>query len=80
MDLDLKFRTKLKYVEELGRTVGQVLINKDPVSLDCGCQGCMSCETQPGRCMRKNAIYRMTCLTCLEEQMTSVYIGETSRT
>ena len=36
MDLDLKFRTKLKYVEELGRTVGQVLINKDPVSLDCG--------------------------------------------
>ena len=57
METALKFKSKFKYVEELGRTVGQVLVNKDPEPMECGRQGCMPCDNQPGKCMRKNAIY-----------------------
>ena len=39
VEQSLGFKTKFKYVERLVRTLGQQLIKKDPVTVDCGRQG-----------------------------------------
>ena len=76
----LGYKTKFKHIERMGRTLGQLLVQKDPVAMDCGRQGCMACRTKEGKCLRQGCIYRMTCLHCLEVDKQSVYIGETART
>ena len=39
----------------------------------------MLCETKPGSCMRKGAVYRITCKICQRNGKSVVYVGETAR-
>ena len=81
MEQRLDFKAKFRYVEELGTTIGQELVRKDPEATECGRPSCMPCRTAPGRCMRQGCIYKMTCLLCKEQgEKISLYIGESART
>ena len=43
VEQSLGFKTRFNYIERLGRTLGQLLVQKDPIAMDCGRQGCMAC-------------------------------------
>ena len=37
----LGYRTRYKYIEELGSTIAQEVVRKDPTQVHCGRQDCM---------------------------------------
>ena len=76
----LKFSGRIKVVETVGPTVGDRLVNKDPWGKDCGRPQCMMCKTSPGKCTKKNIVYKYTCDLCKEQGKIGAYIGESSRT
>ena len=48
LEESLKFQTRYKYIEEMGRSVREMLVQKDPDPQECGRPGCMLCESKPG--------------------------------
>ena len=80
MDANMKFSMKCKYVETRGVTLQAMLFKTDPWCLPCG-RNCKMCESMPGKCTKKNAIYRYDCKICEEEDgRPTSYIGQTART
>ena len=63
MEEKLGYKTRVKYQEELGRTVSQILVKKDPSPEVCGRKDCFSCRWKPGYCQRPGPIYNMMCQT-----------------
>ena len=80
MESKLDFENNVKYSEELGRTVADMLVRKDPEPIDCGRQNCFTCRSEAGKCQRQNLIYEITCITCQRSEKVSIYVGETART
>ena len=80
-EANLGYKTRFRFVEELGRSLQQILVKKNPDPQECGRENCLPRKYKPGDCMRQNALYRLDCQLCkTEEQKTSVYVGETART
>ena len=66
----------VRFVEQSGPTVGQLLFNKTPWKGDsCQREACKPCKTQTGSCRKVNVTYRITCMTCSREGIKSTYIG-----
>ena len=80
MEKNIGFKSNVRYVEELGTSVVDLLCKKDPKPQHCGCQGCMNCTTKPGQCTRRNVVYRITCGMCKNQGKTTYYFGESART
>ena len=76
-ELALGYLTRVKFVEEMGRSIREQLVRADPDPQECGREGCFPCGTsKPGQCMRQGVMYRIDCQKCKEEGKTSVYFGE----
>ena len=67
-------------MEEMGRSVRELEVRKDPDPQICGHQNGFPCMTRAGACQRKGVVYRVTCQTCLKEGTIVYYIGESSHT
>ena len=80
MEEGLGFRTRRKYVEMQGRTVGESLIRKDPNPVECGRRECFCCRSAPGACSRQGAVYMITCTKCKATGVDTAYYGESART
>ena len=78
MEANLGFKRRVKFAEELGQTVGQMLIRRDPDPQECG-RRCFPCMTKPGVCQRQGVVYKISCNTCRDMGKTSVYVGESGR-
>ena len=79
LEESLKFRTRFKFIEEMGRSVREMVVQKDPDPQACGRLNCMLCRSKPGSCLRKGVVYKITCMTCMKEEKPVVYVGETAR-
>ena len=75
----MKLTDRIRYVEKTGASLANRLTRKDPWKTGCGRAECMTCDQTPGACMKKNTIYMIECMTCMEEGNKTQYIGETSR-
>ena len=80
MEEGLGLKDRVKYVEEGGTKMIDILGTKDPGKPPCGREECTMCQEDPGRCMSKGVVYSYTCLHCKEEEKTTQYIGESART
>ena len=81
MEQNLGLKSRIKFVERVGKCLGSLLIKKDPWTGVCGCESCMPCMTGGGgRCMRKGVVYSIMCKLCEAKGMKSVYFGESART
>ena len=61
-----------------------VLCKSDPwAGARCGREGCFPCssagEGKGGKCYTENILYKLTCMECKAVDVTSTYIGESSR-
>ena len=66
--------SRVKYVEEMGRAVSDLLVRKDPWAKDgCGRDSCLPCRTDKGKCMHQGALYAINCVKCKAEGVTSTY-------
>ena len=79
MEDDLGLTDRIRYVEQLGPTIGDVLITSDPWKNECG-RNCILCKTKPGDCCKKGVVYEIICQTCEKQGIKSSYYGETART
>ena len=79
MEQNLGFKTRFKYIEQMGLSIREMVVKKDPDAQECGRSECMVCLTKPGVCMRKGGIYKITCMTCKGQGKSVVYVGETGR-
>ena len=58
----------------------QILYHKQLWSKElCGRNNCLPWLTKPGSCRRSGVTYRVTCLTCKDNQVKTTYIGESHR-
>ena len=80
IEMGLRNLTRFKYVEEMGRTIREMVVRKDPDPKHCGRSNCFTCKEKPGACMRAGIVYRITCMTCKQGGQDTVYIGESART
>ena len=72
---------RIRYVEQRGATVGELLGTGDPWAGHCAREKCFPCNTvQTGKCMIQGGIYKITCHKCLEAGVKMQYIGESART
>ena len=76
----LGYRTRFKYVEEMGHTLTQMLCRKDPTPSECRRQDCMTCRSKPGACLKEGIVYKMTCQSCEEAGRKTLYFDESART
>ena len=68
----------MRYTEELGQTVANKLVRRDPDPLHCGREKCFPCQNKAGKCQKPGIIYHMECQECLEGGKKSIYIGESA--
>ena len=80
MEAQQGFPTKVRFVEKLGSTIGDILENKDLLSGHCHRDDCFPSKSKPGKCFRKNVLYEIVCEGCRGEGKTTKYFGETART
>ena len=78
----LRQPSKVKFVEEMGQAIGDLVVRKDPWGAGgCGRPTCFPCQSTPGKCMRQGAVvYTLECATCKTKETRTAYIGETART
>ena len=80
MEENLGLKNRIKYVERVGKCLGDMLIKKDPWAGDCGRETCFLCTTGGGgKCMRRGVVYSIECNLCGEEGKKAVYFGESAR-
>ena len=71
----------MRYVERGGTTVERLIHTKDPWAGTCARPDCFLCTTgKPGSCMKQGIVYKISCITCLDADRKTDYIGETART
>ena len=76
---ELQFRGRVKYVEELVTTMGELLGRPDPWGGHCGRLSCFPCRTQEGKCHSQGVVYEITCMICKGEGIESQYYRESAR-
>ena len=81
MEEKLPFPRKWKYIDRSGKSLGDMLITKDPWAGDCGREKCFPCTSgETGRCMKQGVLYTITCINCEEKGKKAQYWGEKART
>ena len=81
MEEGLNQPTKVRYVEEVGKSLGEMIVSNDPWANEgCKREECLPCETEKGKCMRQGALYTLECKECKLESKSTLYLGETART
>ena len=61
--------------------IRELLMKKDPNPEHCGRNTCLPCKSRVGACLRKGAVYKISCMTCKTEgSRDTVYLEETART
>ena len=83
MEAGLNLTGVVKYVEELGPSLSEELVTKDPWAKDgCGRERCLPCRVDrgKGKCMRQGVVYTLSCTTCRAGGAKATYYGESSRT
>ena len=81
MERKQPYERKLKFVEQMGSSVGDILVKKDIGGGACGRQDCFPCTSgDTGKCMNQGVVYQITCGTCKEKKIEVSYIGESART
>ena len=80
MEDSLGLRNKTKYVERVGKCIGNMLIRKDPRAGACDRGNCFICTSGgEGKCMRKGVVYMIECRLCEREGKKAAYYGESAR-
>ena len=65
----------------MGKTIGELLQNPYPWQTEhCQRDACPPCSTKVGKCETRNLVYRIDCMTCKQNGIKAVYVGETHRT
>ena len=71
----------VRLVERAGTPIESLLIRKDPWAKDrclgIGCEICM--KEGSSICKKKSIVYKHECLICLEEERSSIYWGQSSK-
>ena len=81
MEQGLRQPTKVKYIEQMGHTVAEQVVMKDPWAKGgCGRPKCVPCATQPGKCMSQGALYALACDECDKKGLKTLYHGESAHT
>ena len=71
----------MRVVERVGKKLSEQISNKTPWSnRECGRLCCQPCATQPGKCLRSNITYLITCVNYAVRGVKTVYVGESHRT
>ena len=72
---------RIRVLERLGTSVKDDISNPTPwKSTHCGRTTCRPCRAVEGSCKARGVVYKITCGTCAEGGVKSLYIGETHRT
>ena len=79
MEENLEYPGRVKYVEQLGSTIEDILATKDPWGGPCGIERCLLCQNKPGKCNRQGVVYRIDCPECKAQEKEVVYFGESAR-
>ena len=79
-EANLHYSSRIKFVEQMGRSIREMLCKSDPDPQECQRTDCFPCRGRPGSCMRQGALYQIICQDCKLEGRESVYCGETGRT
>ena len=79
MEEGMSLTGRVKYVEELGSTLQEILCNQDPWKNNCGRPKCFPCRSQEGKCHAKGVVYSITCTHCKAEGRKVQYFGESAR-
>ena len=75
----MNFKDRLKYIERLGQTFGDILTTSNPVKAHCG-RECMMCSVKTGDCTKQSIVYQISCMECQVRGNPHYYYGETART
>ena len=79
MEDSLGLRNKIKYVERVGKCIGDMLIQKDPWAGACDRSNCFICTSGgEGKCMRRGVVYMIECRLCEREGKKAAYYGESA--
>ena len=73
---------KVRIVEKSGRTMKQMLVKSNPWSGGlCGRMDCHPCKSgkENQNCFKRNILYESVCLTCKQNDIVKVYVGESAR-
>ena len=79
MEENLGLKGRVRYVEELGSTLEELLCNPDPVGGHCGRTKCFPCRSKEGTCHKQGIVYEIECSHCKIEGRKVQYIGESAR-
>ena len=80
MERGLRINSQVKYSEELGSTLEDLLV-RDPWSeVGCGRVDCFPCKSKKGNCQKQGITYRIDCVTCKAQGKEVTYFGESART
>ena len=72
---------QVRYLEQTGKTMEQMLVKSDPWAGDCRREDCFPCTTgDMGKCTKQGVNYKIECITCKEEGKAVSYIGESAPT
>ena len=74
----MNFKDRLKYLERLGQTFGDILTTSNPVKAHCG-RECMMCSVKTGDCTKRSIVYQISCMECKVRGNPHYYYGETAR-
>ena len=73
MEDSMVLNGRVKFVEELGSSLSQLLCSPDPWQEECGCSRCFPCRSKPGRCHSQGVVYTIVCMTCKGEGRKTQY-------
>ena len=80
MEDGLNFISKVRYTEDLGSTMEDLLAVDPWKSMKCEREECFPCQTQPGKCWNQSVTYQIDCLNCQTVGKSVRYYGESART
>ena len=81
MEAGLGLKGKVRYVEEMGKSMEDTLVRRDPWSgQGCGRPHCLPCRNKKGKYNSQGVLYEIVCPECKEQGRRTAYIGESART
>ena len=63
MEEKIAFPGRVKYMDNVGYTIKDIMANKDPWK---NRENCLQCENKPGKCKRPVVVYSLICRKCLQ--------------
>ena len=72
----LNFNGRIRYCEELGSKISDLLVKDTPWESHCGRLNCMTCIDKLSQCYNQSVVYKYICGGCKEQGQ---YYGESAR-